>query len=686
MTIPTPSRVRVDIQVLRAAAVLAVILGHFWPQRFPGGFTGVDVFFVISGFLITSQIVSEVSRSARINLVGFWMRRIRRILPAAITVIAVVAVTVLWIGSPDQIDILSRHVIASSLSAENLLLAWDAVDYNHRDDITSPLQHFWSLAVEEQFYLVWPIVIAVTLAMTRFWRVPLERFRRVVLLAICVLTVASFVYASMLDHTNPAAYYDPFARAWELGIGAAIALAGPTAAARLSNRGRQIALLSAWAVIIGTAVVPGLEKLVPGLGVLPSVVATGIVIVCAAPMTSFRWPAARKAISGLVWLGDRSYSAYLWHWPFLIVTPLLIGVELTMFHKIPLIAVVLAVSALSFRFIEQPFRRSQAAIVRRPILLAPISAALTAILILGTVFATDGATKSSTALNADNILPPVSAPLPENASPEYPLVSPFCDGAGAAVFDCPPSTEVIFGSRFLPSNPPESPTCTQLENENFFDCVLGDPDAATSVAVIGDSHAKALWVAWDDLGKRHGIAIHSFFRAGCPYSDGRQQECGERNSAVRERLFAGEFDFAILVQSVDQRRRQPDAREQTEFESTYRNLEANGVSFVVLKDNPGIGEDEKDCFSRNFRDPSECAVKRAKGFSVPDFAFDVAKKLGYNTIDLSGIYCDATRCPLVLGGVRVYRDYRHITTIFGKTLGPFLHNELSELGLIPNVG
>jgi len=678
----TTSRVRIDIQVLRAAAVLAVILGHFWPQRFPGGFTGVDVFFVISGFLITSHIISEVSRSSRLNLVGFWMRRIRRILPAAMSVIAVTAVTVLWIGSPDQIDILSRHVIASSLSAENLLLSWDAVDYNHRDDITSPLQHFWSLAVEEQFYLVWPIVIAITLAFTRLLQLPLERFRRVMLTAIGVLTVASFVYASALDHTNPATYYDPFARAWELGIGASIALAGSTVAARFSSRIRQLAVLAAWTVIVGMSVVPGLENLVPGLGVVPSVIATGIIIICAAPMSSFRLPAATTAISGLVWLGDRSYSAYLWHWPFLILAPLVIGLELTMFHKIVVLAFVFAASALSFRFIEQPFRLSQAAIIRRPILLAPISVALTTLLILGTLFATDGATKSSTAVNVDDILPPVSAPLPEDASPEYPLVSPFCFGAGAAVFDCPPSTEVLFGSRSLPSNPPESPTCTPVENDHFFDCVLGDPDAATAVAVVGDSHAKALWVAWDDLGKRHGIAIHSFFRAGCPYSDGRQQECGERNSAVRDRLFAGEFDFAILVQSVDQRRRQPDARERTEFASTYRNLEDNGVSFVVVKDNPGIGEDDKDCFSRNFRDPSGCAVSRADGFSVPDFAFEVAVEGGHNTIDFSEIYCDDTLCPLVLGGVRVYRDYRHITTIFGKTLAPFLYNELTTLGLI----
>jgi len=679
---PTSSHVRIDIQVLRSAAVIAVILGHFWPQRLPGGFAGVDVFFVISGFLITSQIISEVARSSRLSLVRFWMRRIRRILPAAISVIAVVAVTVLWIGSPDQIDLLTRHVTASSLSSENLLLSWDAVDYNHRDDTTSPLQHFWSLAVEEQFYLVWPIVIGGIVALTRMSQLAIKQFRRIVLISICLISVASFIYASMLDLANPATYFDPFARAWELGVGAAIAVAGTSAAHRISAGARRFAVIAAWGVIVGMAFVPGLEGAVPGRGVLPSVIATGIVIICAAPMAEFRFAAVQRTISCLVWLGDRSYSAYLWHWPVLILLPLAIGVELTMFHKIVALALVVALSALSFRFIEQPFRTSTMDVIRRPLFLVPISAALTAVLIFGTIAVTGNESQAPEAVSAENVLPSTTAPLPDKASPRYPLVAPFCNGAGAAVFDCPPATAVVFGAKTLPYFPPASPNCVPLDNDNFFDCVLGYPTATTSIAVVGDSHAKALWVAWDDIGKRLGVAVHVFFNDGCPYSDGHTGRCGERNDAVHDRLIRGEFEFAIFAQSVDHRRGIPDALEKAQFESTYRNLTDNGVSFVVLKDNPGIREDDANCFSRNFRDPSGCAVSRNNGFSVPDVAFTAASELGVNTIDFSDIYCDSSSCPLALGGVRVYRDRRHITTIFGKTLGPFVHNELAKLGFV----
>lgn len=678
-----PSRTRVDIQVLRAAAVLAVILGHFWPDRLPGGFTGVDVFFVISGFLITTQINSEVQRSSQLNLVAFWMRRIRRIFPAAVSVIAAVAVTVLWIGSPDQLDILKRHVTASALSAENLLLSWDAVDYNHQGDTTSPLQHFWSLAVEEQFYLVWPLLIVLGLALTRISQLPMARFLRILLLAICALTIASFVYSTALDHANPATYYDPLARAWELGVGAAIAVIGTTELARVSERTRQVASLGAWVVIIGVMFVPGLENAVPGLGVLPSVIGTGIVIIAAAPMTSFRFPIVARAVSGLRWLGDRSYSAYLWHWPILIMAPMVIGADLTFFPKVAALGLIVIVSTLSFRFIEQPFRSTTATVIRRPILLATLSASLTVFLIVGTTVATDNATKGLDAASAAKLIPPPSVPSPDIVTPTHPPVQPFCGGAGAAVFECPPSTAVLFDTDSLPSFPPETPTCVPLINTNYFDCILGDVNARNAVVVVGDSHAKSLWVAWDDVGKRLGVAVHGFFLNGCPFVVGQVEQgsnCSERNDTVRNRLLAGEFAFAILVQSVDDSRRVPDPTERADFESTYSDLASHGVRFVVVKDSPGVSKAARNCVNYNLDDASSCVVSRVTGFEFDDHAFDVAQELGLDTIDFSEIYCDRTTCPLVIGGVSVYRDSRHITAIFGKTLGPFLFDELATLG------
>jgi peptidoglycan/LPS O-acetylase OafA/YrhL len=152
------SRHRLDIQGLRAIAVALVVLYHS-RVAFTGGFLGVDVFFVISGFLITSLIVREIESTGKLSLVNFWMRRIRRILPASIVVIAATAGVVMWIGSPEQLESIGRHVFASAFSGENILLAFDQADYFRSAEAPSPLQHFWSLAVEEQFYIVWPVVV-----------------------------------------------------------------------------------------------------------------------------------------------------------------------------------------------------------------------------------------------------------------------------------------------------------------------------------------------------------------------------------------------------------------------------------------------------------------------------------------------------------------------------------------------
>jgi peptidoglycan/LPS O-acetylase OafA/YrhL len=683
VTLPVTSRVRIDIQVLRAVAVLAVILGHFWPNRFPGGFTGVDVFFVISGYLITAHMVSEVARSGRLNLVDFWMRRVRRILPAALSVIVVITISVLIIGSPSQIDILGRHVIASSLSAENLLLVWDAVDYNHQDDSTSPLQHYWSLAVEEQFYVVWPIVVAGTLGLATFARISGEMYRKLLLVTLALIVIGSFVYAATRDLSNPSTYFDPFARAWELGIGAIIAVAGWSGKWAPRRWIRVTTNLVAWGIIISVIFVPGLDESTPGFGVLSSVLATGAVIVIAAHMTDIRPALAQRTISALVWVGDRSFSAYLWHWPILILAPLALGEELTTAHKVIAIVVVVAVSAASFRFIEQPFRFSASPLIRRPQFLAPLAGAATAMVIVGAIVGVSSTTRSLELADVDSIVPTTTYQAPANGSSDYPYVPAFCNGAGAAVFDCSKTTTVEFGVETLPKFPPITPTCVEKgEVGNFFDCRLGAVDGTKSIAVVGDSHAKALWVAWDDLGKRLNTSVHAFFTDGCPYMRERGDKCDVANESIRGYLIDGSFEFVVLAQSVDHKWRIPDDIEQVGFSATYVDLIEHDVNFVVLKDSPGIGKSERSCFERNFRNPSECWIEREEAFAFRDFAFEAAVSLGVNTMDFSDIYCDDLKCPLAIGNVQVFRDYSHITTIFGKTLGPFIYNELIEQGFV----
>ncbi|MDQ5808759.1 MAG: acyltransferase, partial [Actinomycetota bacterium] len=206
---------RSEIQALRGIAVLLVVVFHLWPSALPGGFVGVDVFFVISGFLITGQLVREVDRTGRVSLAGFWARRARRILPAALVVLAACALLTKAAVPETQWDQFFGEIVASAAYVENWHLAEAAVDYQAADDAPSPVRHFWSLSVEEQFYLVWPLLIVAALLAGRRW-IPWT---------LGAVTAASFAWSLHETAADPAAaYFVTPTRAWEFGVGGLLAL------------------------------------------------------------------------------------------------------------------------------------------------------------------------------------------------------------------------------------------------------------------------------------------------------------------------------------------------------------------------------------------------------------------------------------------------------------------------------
>src|SRR3954469_2172017 len=221
MTAPPISRaaVRPEIQGLRAVAVAVVVVCHFWPAALPGGFVGVDVFFVISGFLITSHLLREVAATGRVSLAAFWARRARRILPAALLVLAVCALATLALVPDVHRSQFFAEIRASAFYVQNWQLAHSAVDYFARGDGPSPVQHFWSLSAEEQFYLVWPVLILIAAAI----------HRRAIAIVLGAVTIASLVYSISKTASDPAAaYFITPTRAWEFGFGGLLAMLRPT--------------------------------------------------------------------------------------------------------------------------------------------------------------------------------------------------------------------------------------------------------------------------------------------------------------------------------------------------------------------------------------------------------------------------------------------------------------------------
>jgi len=352
---------RTDIQGLRAVAVLLVVLAHAHVPFVPGGFVGVDVFFVLSGFLITGLLLAEARKNGSVSLLEFYVRRARRILPAAALTLLVTNVAVYFVLN----FVRAREAVQDDLQAAafsaNFRFAARGVDYFAQNAPPSPVLHYWSLSVEEQFYFVWPLLLSLALfgiAVLRRGTV-ICRERRLIAVVLLV-TAASLGWSIHLTATNPtAAYFSPFARAWELGLGASVAvcasvLARTPAAARMAM---------GWAgvVAIGVAAVVFSEKTpFPGsAGLLPTVGTALAIIAGMGSGSGTRGLSVSRLLSlrPMLIVGDRSYAFYLWHWPVLILAGYLAGGELSASAKLALVAGAFLLSCISYALIENPIHR-----------------------------------------------------------------------------------------------------------------------------------------------------------------------------------------------------------------------------------------------------------------------------------------------------------------------------------------
>lgn len=355
------SMTRPEIQALRAVAIGCVVAYHFWPAALPAGFVGVDVFFVVSGFLITGLLLRDAERFDRIRLRTFYMRRIRRILPAALVVLTLSAVATLVFVPRIEWRAFLQQILSSALYVENWHLARDSQIPARADLESTPVQHFWSLSVEEQFYLVWPLLIVLALWLaTRSGRRRLD----VIAAVLAVTTLASFVHGTILtleDHNL--AYFSTLARAWEFGVGGLLALAPQVTGERL-RRTRALAGWAGLAVIAVAALTFTDGEAFPGSIALLPVLGTAAVIWGGMP----RGPLSLAPVAALgpvQWFGGISYSLYLWHWPIIMFTPYLTGRPSEAPVMVLLFVLSIVIADASKRWIEDPFRAPATAAVPR---------------------------------------------------------------------------------------------------------------------------------------------------------------------------------------------------------------------------------------------------------------------------------------------------------------------------------
>lgn len=327
-------RFRADIQGLRAFAVLLVIAHHYFPESATGGFFGVDVFFVISGYIITSTLMESPSKSLKQFLFDFYARRVRRILPSALVVILLSVVATYVLLGPITGSDTARDGVFASLFIANIHFNSSAIDYFAAGLPQPILQHYWSLAIEEQFYLLWPLIFF------------FSRKSTIRVIAIITLSLTSFVYAIVeISSASPTAYLSTLTRVWELGIGAAVALLNLRVSNRLISYTSVISLIVLSLVYTPNSDFPGFPALVVAL------------LTCAVIITAD----SNKVLASKVmtWIGDRSYTLYLVHWPIFQMAFLYRGISLALSEKILLLLLLTVVSTVLFRYLENPIRRSE---------------------------------------------------------------------------------------------------------------------------------------------------------------------------------------------------------------------------------------------------------------------------------------------------------------------------------------
>ncbi|CAN5577401.1 acyltransferase family protein [soil metagenome] len=678
---------RRDIQALRAIAVLGVVLFHIWPNRLTGGYAGVDVFFVVSGFLLTSHLLREVVLTGTVRLAAFWARRARRLLPAALLVLLVsVMATLLIVPQSNWISFLT-DIGASAGYVVNWLLASNAVDYLASEAAPSVAQHYWSLSVEEQFYIVWPLLIVGAILLARRARSP----RLAIALVLGVVTSASLIVSVVWTASDPQyAYFATPVRAWEFGLGALTAMIPASLLAQLRARRPLAGMLSVLGVVAilvtllfytSATPFPGYTALLPVLGTVAVIVAGD-----GAPAT--KWVAGLPPVQ---WIGDVSYSAYLWHWPIVVLVPYVTRHTFTFIEAVGVLVVTFVLAFVSERFVENPARRAAWLAKARPRRTLLLTAAGMAVVIgaavVPAVYISDRITHSLEVAHEfeqkDGCFG-AAATDPEN----QPCINHSLDGV--IVPD--------LASGFRDAVLPDGANCrSNSRSTQLLICTFGSTTAAAPrVALVGDSHAEHWVPALTRLADTDGFRFDTYLKGGCPFSTAQRADndpkqrrtCTEWNAAALREILAKHYDV-VVTSSVSGHPLAPingtaSARAGVNgLIDVWTQLQDAGITVVAIRDVPKMPFNVPTCLTSK-GEPAErisaCVAPESEALAT-DAQVQAAQQLGVHLVDLTPFFCQDAVCHSVVGSVIVYRDEGHLGGTFSRTLAPFIQRQLGGVAV-----
>jgi peptidoglycan/LPS O-acetylase OafA/YrhL len=636
---------RPDIEGLRALAVSGVIAFHFGMTGLPGGFVGVDIFFVISGYLITRHLQQEIAKSGTVDLWRFYARRARRLLPASLFVILTTLLFGYFILSPSEQQFYSKGSLFASAYMINLWLIRWTVDYFATDASNNPFIHFWSLSVEEQFYLAWPALLLL------FARLRPGKGGLFVLLA--VVAAISFAFCWRMTAISPpwAFYFSPL-RAWEFAFGGLASMALPQEWATRFRFSPVLGWLGVFLIAAAYLTVsediafPGSIALVPVLGT--------VMVLLSGAHESSAGPKSLLALRPFQEIGKLSYSLYLWHWPVIVYAGIL-EPELTIVDRLLCLAVTLVLSLFSYHFIENPVRHN------------------------GWL-----AARTSRSLGLAALLTGTGATLAYGSAA---LASYSLDGVQQRILQ---GAERKSAAR-------EFDSACVLEREAVQPkaCAFGAANPKKTIVLFGDSHADHWSTPFKKIAENNGWRLVTYLKSSCPAADvspwnavlmRNYDECDQWRKLVFREIASLRPDVVILSQysssyvqnDINHTTRPMALHDWTAgIRRSIETLESAGSEVVLLRDVPVHKAYLDKCVARALwqeRSPSVCDTPRGEAVEemIPAAEREVAQAAKADYVDLVDLFCNEAVCPAVIDGKLTFRDRHHIATPYAESLAPRL--------------
>lgn len=652
-----PSHFRPDIEGLRGLAVLMVVLFHCGVPGLPGGFVGVDVFFVLSGFLITGMLVREIQETQKVDLLQFYARRVRRLFPAFALAVVVTLSIGGMIQAPQELAWAGHAGRAAALYVSNMFFDVHAGDYFAKSVKSNPLLHTWSLAVEEQFYVFWPLLLLLSL---RWWK-----STKALAGTLSVVTMISFgIGVWFTSGGSTFAFYELPARAWEFGIGG-LAWLLPQGVVKLSRVPCAVGWLGIITVlgsahfiaVVGDTDFPGWVALVPVMG-------TAMVLVAGTEFPDRGIGVVLRAV-WLQVLGKLSYSWYLWHWPFLVLSEALFP-TITLPGKLLVAASSLVVAGISYHVIENPIRYHPL-LMKRPVWSVGLAGMVT-LCVLGAAFA--------------------SMRFADELAKE-----PRMEKITAAIKDV--------------SRLPRERCFTSIQGTEVKTCYFGNMASEINIVLFGDSHAFNWFNPLERLVQSQGWKLTTVMKSSCHSFDirplGHKQARLDscliwRAEAIKQILamrptvvLLGNLTSSLgqrdrinpwVVHSLDELR-----------DGTRRTLEAlSGIRVGIMRDIPYFPYDIPTCLARSVRHAwypnGSCEADRVSVLNPAVFEAEQAGARGLSNvhfIDATTRLCQGETCKPVQGDSIIYRDHHHLTGSFADSLMAILTEELLAITRAPLV-